>query len=642
MKKKERLRSEQAVEPIAIVGVACRFPGAPNPQAFWKLLAEGRDAIREISDERWDHQAYYSEEPGAAGKTRQKHGAFLERIHEFDPFFFNISPREAAEMNPAQMLALELAWEAMEDSSIPFHQLEKSNTGVYMGACWYDYERLRMEKNATTTQHTALGQATNLIANRISYTFGFRGPSFVLDTGCSASLFALHLACQDLRNGTTEFAMAGGVNILQDPSMYVVMTHFGALSPDGKCFSFDARGNGYVRGEGAGMLLLKRLSDAEQSGDKIYAIIRGSALNNNGYNQNLPATSISGQVEVLQKTYQAAGVDPAAVHYVEAHGTGTRVGDPTETKALGEVLGKGREAGRPLHIGSVKTNIGHLEGAAGIAGLIKVVMAMQHKKLPKNLNFEHPNPEIPFQELNLKVQQTLEGWPLAGDDEPMLAGVNAFGWGGTNAHVVLQEYRPQQQKPSNQHLADKSAYLLPLSAKSEEALRDLVKAYHHTLVEKVNGSRLGFAELCAASAIKRPQFEYRMAITATTKQEMLAQLQEFAEQAEELLPVEEWPASRKTVFVFPGQGGQWLGMGKALYAAEPVFKQAIDACAEAFSRYTASRSVDAMHRRGSGHKRPYFKGSAYGEAIPQDRLHFPYYRHLQIRLQSPNKSRGDL
>lgn len=583
MKKREGLPHKQAGEAIAIVGMSCRFPGAPNPQAFWKLLAEGRNAISEVSDERWNHKDYYAAEAGAAGKTNQKHGAFIEGIQDFDPLFFNISPREAADMNPAQMLSLALAWEAIEDCSIPYNKIEGSNTGVYMGSCWYEYERARIANNAPTTQHTALGQATNLIANRISYSFGFTGPSLVLDTGCSASLFALHLACQALRDGSIDAALAGGVNTLLDPNMYVAMTHFGALSPDGKCFSFDARGNGYVRGEGAGIVMLKRLADAERDGDKIYAVIKGSALNNNGYNQNLPATSIKGQIEVLEKAYEDAGIEPSQVHYVEAHGTGTRVGDPTETKALGSVFGKNRSLQQPLHIGSVKTNIGHLEGAAGIAGLLKVVLAMQHKKLPMNLNFEHPNPEIPFTELKLKVQQQLEKWPAA---EAMVAGVNSFGWGGTNAHVVLQEYKPKCNN-SAENLSDKTAYTLPISAKSEEALHDLVAAYHKTLVEKVNGSRLAFAELCAATAIKRPSFEYKVAFTAENKQQMLEQLQEFCDAKEEIQPVNELGAVRKTVFVFPGQGGQWLGMGKSLYREEPVFKEAIDACDKAFAVFTS-------------------------------------------------------
>ena len=369
--------------PIAVVGMSGRFPNADDLSDFWELLSTGNDSITEIGSSRWKHEDYYHPDRSVQGKTNQKHAAFLKGINKFDPLFFNISPAEAIEMNPSQKLMMELAWSVIENSKLPVNDIKGTLTGVYIGNIWSDFEHQRKHKNAVITSHSAIGQSSNAIANRISYYLGLRGPSLVLDTGCSSSLVALHMACQALQDGTIEVGLAGAVNHLLDPDQYILLSKFGGLSSKGKCSTFDANADGFVRGEGGAMLMLKRLEDAEKNGDNIYAVIKGSAINNNGFNVNLPATSVTGQKEVLTQAYAYSGIQPKDVHYVEAHGTGTKLGDPTECRALGEFFGQERDKTQKLRVGSVKTNIGHLEGAAGMAGLIKVVLRSEERRVGK-------------------------------------------------------------------------------------------------------------------------------------------------------------------------------------------------------------------------------------------------------------------
>jgi acyl transferase domain-containing protein/acyl carrier protein len=424
-----------AHEPIAIVGMACRFPGAPNPEAFWRMLCEGVDATGVVPPDRWDADALYDPDPQAPGTINTRRGAFLGRVDGFDPLFFGISPREAVEMDPQQRLALELAWEALEDAGLPPRSLAGTRTGVFAGAVMHDYADLRKAAGGPATSHTGPGTSLAIIPNRISYALGLRGPSLMVDTACSASLVAVHLACQSLRDGECAVALAGGVNVVLSPAVTVELTKFGGLSGDGRCKAFDARADGFARGEGGGFVVLKPLSRALADGDPIYALIRGSAVNNDGASNGLTAPSPRAQVEVLADAYARAGVDPSAVQYVEAHGTGTPLGDPIEARALAEVLGPGRDPDRPLRIGSVKTNIAHQEAAAGIAGLLKLALAIQHREIPPSLHFQTPNPDIPFDELRLRVVTALEPWPA---EEPALGGVSSFGWGGTNCHMVVQ------------------------------------------------------------------------------------------------------------------------------------------------------------------------------------------------------------
>ncbi|MBT1689191.1 type I polyketide synthase [Dawidia soli] len=571
-------------QPVAIVGLSCRFPGAPTPEAFWELLRHGRDAVQEIPADRWAVDDYYDADPATPDKTHQRHAALLDNIHTFDPLFFSISPAEAAEMNPSQKLALELVWEAIERSAMPHATVQGAHAGVYVGNIWSDFEHYRKHRHARVTPHSAVGQSANIIANRVSFAFGFTGPSMVIDTGCSSSLVALHLACQALWDGSISLGVVAGVNHLLDPDQYILLSKFGGLSVKGRCSTFDADADGFVRGEGGGVLLVKTLAQAERDGDRIYAVIRGTAMNNNGYNETLPATSVAGQRQLLAEAYAHSGLLPHMIQYVEAHGTGTRRGDPTEAQALGEFFRTGRT--RPLHIGSVKTNIGHLEAAAGMAGLIKVVLSMQHRELPPSLHFRRPNPNIPFDALKLHVQQAAGPWPAA-TGEPLRAGINSFGWGGTNAHTVLEEYRPVV--PPRPARSAPAHYCLPLSAASDSALRAYVAAYRDTLA---GASPETLADVCIATALRKPALACRALFAAADRDGLLRALDQYLQQDTTSTPPA--PATARVVMVFPGQGGQWLGMGTELYRREPVFRRAIDACAAAYAPYVDWSLTDQL------------------------------------------------
>ncbi len=581
-------------ESIAIIGMSCRFPQGRNLHEFWQLLLEGKNVVTEIPAERWNIDDYYDADPTVAGKTQQRHAAMLDKVFDFDPLFFNISPAEAIEMNPSQKLILELAWEAMEHSRIPFKKFSGSRTGVFIGNIWTDFESLRKLRNSPDSTHSAIGQSSNIIANRVSYTFGFRGPSLVVDTGCSSALVALHLACQSLWDGSAELSIAGGVNHILNPEQYSILTKFGGLSVKGSCSAFDSSADGFVRGEGAGILLMKRLSDAERDGDHILAVIRGSAINNNGYNINLPATSVEGQMEVLQQAYEESGISPLDVHFIETHGTGTKVGDPTEAKALGNVLGKGRTDANKLLLGSVKTNIGHMEGAAGIAGMIKVILAMQHKVIPKNLHFNNPNPDIPFDELKVKVPVSNTPWPVA-KGETMKAGVNSFGWGGTNAHVILEEYKTPKTVAASKEPTKRNSFILPIAAKSDSALKEYAQNYTGFLKDKINGVVKDFRDTCVATALLKSEFDYRLALVGSQKQDVISRLEDFVNESNVSLPSNKVKGGGKIAFVFPGQGSQWLGMGRELFVKEPVFRQMIEACDQTFRKYTDWSLIEQLH-----------------------------------------------
>jgi acyl transferase domain-containing protein/acyl carrier protein len=425
-------------EPIAIVGMACRFPKAPDLGAFWDLLVQGGDAIGESPPDRWDATALFDPDTSAPGKLNTRWGGFLDRVDLFDPQFFGISPREAVQMDPQQRLVLELAWEALEDAGIPPPGLKDSRTGVFIGALFLDYALLKDRAGAESiTTHSSTGGTACIIANRVSYVLGLQGPSLTVDTACSSSLVAVHLACQSLRSGESNLALAGGVNLMLVPETTMAFTRLGAMSPDGRSRAFGAGANGYVRSEGAGIVALKRLSDALRDGDSVYAVVRGSAVNNDGASNGLTAPNPKAQEGVLRDACAAAGVAPADVHYVEAHGTGTPLGDPIEASGLGAVFGAARSVDEPLLIGSAKTNVGHLEAAAGVVGLVKVALAMRHDVLPPSLHFEAPNPHIDFDVLHLSVVTRQQPWPGAAE-APRRAGVSSFGYGGTNSHVILE------------------------------------------------------------------------------------------------------------------------------------------------------------------------------------------------------------
>ncbi len=395
-----------SAEPIAVIGIGCRFPGAKDPESFWRILHDGVDMIREVPGDRWNKYAFYHPDPSVPGKSISYWGGFLENIDQFDPFFFGISPIEAKYMDPQQRLLLELSYEALDDAGQIKKNPADSKTGVFIGISINEYSQLQFDDLSIITSHSGTGNALSIAANRISYFFNFHGPSMAVDTACSSSLTAVHLACQSIRTGECRMALAGGVNIILTPAHSIAFTKAGVLAPDGRCKTFDARANGYVRGEGGGVIVLKSLSAALDDGDPIHAVILGSAVGQDGRTNGLMAPSQEGQEEILREAYKTAGVLPGSVQFVEAHGTGTLLGDSMEAKALGKVIGVDRKNG-PCAIGSVKTNIGHLEAAAGIAGLIKVILSLKHRTIPPSIHYNSPNPHIPFKELNLFVNDEL-------------------------------------------------------------------------------------------------------------------------------------------------------------------------------------------------------------------------------------------
>ncbi len=570
-------------EPVAIIGVGCRFPGANGPGAFWRLLCDGGDAIREVPADRFDQHAFYDADPATPGKMNTRWGGFLDQVDQFDANFFGISPREALRMDPQQRLLLEVTWEALQDSGQVPERLAGTPVGVFIGIATNDYGRLQWDDLERIDAYSGTGNAQSIAANRISYVFDFRGPSLAIDTACSSSLVAVHLACCSLRNGESSLALAGGVNLILSPAIAINFTKAGAMAPDGRCKTFDARANGYVRSEGAGLVVLKPLSKALADGDPIYAVIRGSAVNQDGRSNGLMAPNPLAQEAVLREAYRQAAVSPGAVQYVEAHGTGTLLGDPIEAKALGAVLGVERPPGQTCAVGSVKTNLGHLEAAAGVAGLIKVALSLRHREIPPSLHFETPNPHISFDQLSLRVPTALTPWPTA--PGPALAGVSSFGFGGTNAHVVLQEAPPGITGTA---WADRkiATHLLPLSARDPQALRSLVRATRDLLAAPEAAASL--PDICYTASVRLGHHDHRLAVTGNSAAQLANSLEAFlAGEARPGLSFGRKPSARrrKLAFVFPGQGGQWLGMGQRLVEEEAVFREVIERCDQAMRPY---------------------------------------------------------
>jgi myxalamid-type polyketide synthase MxaD len=566
-----------AHEPIAIVGIGCRLPGGvDSPGSFWRLLHERVDAISEIPSDRFDVESYFDARPATPGKIMSRFGGFVDGIDQFDAEFFEMSPREAERLDPQHRLLLEVAWEALEDAGQTRELLAGSRTGVFVGQWISDYEARLFQDPAAVDFYMTLGTGRYSASGRLSYTFGLQGPSLTLDTACSSSLVAVHLACQSLWSGETNLALAGGANVILQPHITIAYSQSGMMSPDGHCKFGDARANGYVRSEGVGVVVLKPLSAALACGDPIYALIRGSAVNNDGRSSGFLATpGREGQEELLRTAYAAAGVAPDQVQYVEAHGTGTNAGDPVELGALGAVLGQGRPADRPCVVGSVKTNFGHTEGAAGITGLIKVALSLKHALMPATLHFEHPNPNIAWASLGLTIRSEATPWPALA--EPRLAGVSSFGIAGTNAHVVL-EAAPSTSEVTPP-VTTAGPYVLPLSARSAPALRALAARYRDLLL---GSAPLPPAVVCATAALRRTHHAHRLAVFGDTSAELATRLATFAagDRAEHV----DSPRGRarpRIAFVFPGQGGQWLGMGRQLVEREPVFRAALAACGAA-------------------------------------------------------------
>jgi acyl transferase domain-containing protein/NADPH:quinone reductase-like Zn-dependent oxidoreductase/SAM-dependent methyltransferase len=564
-------------EPIAIVGIGCRFSGqADSPAAFWRLLCDGVDAITEVPPDRWNRQAFYDRNPNRPGKSISCWGGFVERIDQFDASFFGMAPREVERTDPQQRLLLEVVWEALEDAGLVAEHLAGSPTGVFVGISTRDYGDIQSTTGRKSINvYSGLGNATSIAANRISHQFDLRGPSLAIDTACSSSLVALHLACQSIRSGESTLALVGGVNVLLLPDLFIGFSQASMLSPDGRCHSFDARANGFVRAEGAGVVVLKRLSDALRDHDRIQATVLGTAVNQDGRTPGISMPSGRAQEAMLREACRDAGVDPRCVQYVEAHGTGTPVGDPIEANALGAVLGVGRQPGRELIIGSVKSNIGHLEAGSGIAGLIKVALALRHGQIPPSLHFTTPNPAIDFSGHHLRVARQLEAWPEEGGRR--LAGVNSFGFGGTNAHAVLAAAPPADERLA-QPAPDGRGWLVPLSARSPEALQALASACRAQLQAPAGG--LTLADVACTAGVRRSHHPHRLAVVADSVHGLTEHLDAFLQgQTTPDLSVGQAPTQRPgLVFVFTGMGPQWWGMGRQLLSEQPVFRQAIEQC----------------------------------------------------------------
>lgn len=567
----ETINTTNSKEPVAIIGLGCRFPGANDLDSFWHLLRDGIDAIKEIPSDRWDKQDYYDSDPAFPGKASSKWGGFLDTVDKFDPFFFGISPNEAKHMDPQQRLLLELSFEAIDNAGLSKEDIDGSKTGVFIGISINEYGNILFQNPDIISSHSGTGSALSIAANRLSYFFNFCGPSMAIDTACSSSLAAVHLACQSIRNGECSMALAGGSNIILSPAHSIAFTKAGVLAPDGKCKTFDAQANGYVRGEGGGMIILKSYSKALVDGDPILALIPGSAMSQDGRTNGLMAPSSESQEKLLADAYKASGVFPGDVQYVETHGTGTLLGDFMEVTALGSIIGRNRK-GIPCTIGSVKTNIGHLEAAAGIAGLIKVVLSMKNEAIPPSLHFKKPNPHIEFDKLNLEVQNKLASW----DTGKRIAGVSSFGFGGTNVHLVLTEPEENIKINKTENDALTSYKILPLSAKNNESLRVTAKDFIELLESEFSNSTY---DICHAAGKRRSQFGFRLATIGKSRSELINGLKAYinGEQDANLISVNMAPkTSPRLAFVFSGQGGQWFGMGCELLTSEPVFSEVID------------------------------------------------------------------
>jgi acyl transferase domain-containing protein/acyl carrier protein/predicted O-methyltransferase YrrM len=588
--------------PVAIVGIGCRFPGAADDvESFWKLLAEGGSGVREVPPDRWNPDRFYDPDPSVPGMSITKWGGFLSNLDQFDARFWGLSPREAMRMDPQQRWLLETAWEALEDSGTAPQRIRGAHVGVFVGLASNDYASLQMPNHDQIDVHTNSGSTASIAANRISYLLDLKGPSAVVDTACSSSLVAVWIACQSLWTGCCTAALAGGVNALILQHGTIGFSKAAMVSPSGQCFAFDARANGYVRGEGAGVVFLKPLAQALADRDRIYAVIRSAVVNQDGHTSSLTVPGVEGQSAMLRLAYAAADLPPRRVMYIEAHGTGTPVGDPIEATALGRVLGEGRPPGQRCLLGSVKTNIGHLEAGSGIAGLIKAALVLHKDVVPPNRNFERPNPYIAFDTLRLEVASRLQPLPHL-DGLPPLAAVNSFGFGGTNAHVVLEAAPSAEQTTSSGQRAGAKGlsgeptgdlrsgvaagsetraeqaslrpWLLPISARDDTALRRYVEAYSDVLADRSEA----LPDVCHTAGLRKEHHGHRLLVLGQDAAELRRRLQAWLRegQVDGIVQGRASASARQPVFVFTGQGAQWWGMGRQLLEREPLFRRVVD------------------------------------------------------------------
>ena len=601
-----RLEQAESVrrEPIAIVGMACRLPGGvESPESFWELLVKGVDATSEVPPDRWDAESLHDPDPQAKGKMRTRRGGFLKDVDRFDARFFGISPREAESMDPQQRLILEVSWEALERAGYAVERGRRERVGVFVGVMNNDYGQLALDSvGLEGIDPYFIGAKANCaISGRLSYLFGFQGPSLVVDTACSSSMVAVHLACQSLRNGECSMALAAGVNLILSPEVSVYLSCSGALSPDGRCKAFDASADGFGRAEGCGVLVLKKLSEARAQGDNILAVIRGSAVGHDGPSSSFTVPNGVAQQAVIRQALQGAGVAPAEVSYLEAHGTGTAMGDPIEAEAMWSVLKEGRKGGESLWMGSVKTNVGYPEAASGVVGMMKVVLAMRNKQLPAHLHLNQPNPHIDWAGMGVRVPVELTAWePTQGR---RIAGVTSYGRTGTLAHVVLEEAPARAEEKRE---VERPEHVLVLSGRDAEAVRAQAGRYARALAE--GGALLG--DVCFTAATGRAHFEHRLAVVGSSARQVRERLEVAASggEVEGVVTGRAGPAP-KVAFVF-GEGERYAAMGMQLYETQPVFREALEKCAEALKGVLEKPLVQVLY----GPESALLKEEAYGRA----------------------------
>ena len=585
-------------EPIAIIGYSLRMPGAKDAKEFWQNLVDGVDAISEVPPERWNVDEFYDPNPGAVGKMITRWGGFLEDVDKFDAQFFGISPREAAHIDPQQRLLLEAAWEALEEAGQTWDSLANKPVGVFVGISGADYSRLQSGDFSRLDAYSGTGNAFSIAANRISFVFDLKGPSFPVDTACSSSLIAVHNAVSSLRRGESSMALAAGVNLILAPDITITFSQARMMAADGRCKTFDDSADGYVRGEGVGVVILKRLSDAIRDGDPIRAIIRGSAINQDGRSNGITAPNGLAQQAVIRLALRDAHLQPNQVGFFETHGTGTTIGDPIEINALRSVMAESRSEDQPLVLGSVKTNIGHLESAAGIAGLIKTIMVLENEYIPKTLHFKKLNQHIKLDGTNIFI--ATEGRVWRRGSSPRFAGVSAYGFGGANAHIILQE-APDMAKTLDERdiPVELNPLVLPVSAHSPEAARALAERYARFLDDEKFTDNEKIIDMIYSASVRRSQYEDRAAVIGRTQQELIEALQALAhgENPATVVHGSIIPnANTQLVFVFSGQGPQWFAMGRQLMEKETVYRQTIEDIDKLLREYTAWSLLEELNR----------------------------------------------